>query len=287
MLVDAQAAVALENNPASPWHAVARACLGHAGFVTGDLRLARHHLAAAVAGPLVPLTVRVLAYAMLSLCEAEQGDRAASLRHAELAMGVVTDHAMQADPHVVPAYTAGGVALAAQGRLPEAMKAFEVGLRCSPQSPGLGRWPLVHHLVAMAGVTGRMGDPDGRADLLLAEVDTLTPWPDAWMAATQARVAAARTQIPAATRKPPVVSPVGSASLTAREREVLHRLQGHQTLREIAGDLWVSYNTVKTITCSVYRKLGAHSRSEAVTIASGQKQASTPPEHQTYRRAVR
>ena len=67
--------------------------------------------------------------------------------------------------------------------------------------------------------------------------------------------------------EPPVVSPVVGESLTAREREILHRLQGHQTLREIAGDLWVSYNTVKTITGSVYRKLGAHSRSQAVTIA--------------------
>ena len=67
------------------------------------------------------------------------------------------------------------------------------------------------------------------------------------------------------------VDPPGvGESLTPREREILHRLQGHQTLREIAGDLWVSYNTVKTITSSVYRKLGAHSRSQAVTIARQQ-----------------
>ena len=39
-----------------------------------------------------------------------------------------------------------------------------------------------------------------------------------------------------------------------REREILQRLQGSETLREIAGDLFVPYNTVKTITSSVYRK---------------------------------
>ena len=127
----------------------------------------------------------------------------------------------------------------------------------------------------MAGVTARMGDPDGRADLLLAEVATLTPWADASMATTRTRVAAARTPEPAATRNGSVDRPGVGESLTAREREILHRLQGHQTLRQIAGDLWVSYNTVKTITSSLYRKLGAHSRSEAVTIARQQHASTT------------
>src|SRR5688500_6782179 len=82
------------------------------------------------------------------------------------------------------------------------------------------------------------------------------------MAATRARIDAARNLIPAATREPSVIG----ESLTVREREILQRLRGSQTLREIAADLHVSDNTVKTITSSVYRKLGAHSRSEAVTI---------------------
>ena len=54
--------------------------------------------------------------------------------------------------------------------------------------------------------------------------------------------------------------PLGGGPLTPREQEILHRLHGSQTLREIAGDLYVSHNTVKTITSSLYRKLGAHSR---------------------------
>ena len=274
MLSDAQEAVALENHT-SPWHAVAQAGLGQAGFVTGDLRLAHHHLAAAAAAPYVPRAVRILAYAVLSLCEAEQGDHAASRRHARLAMDVVTDHAMQMHPNVLPAYTAHGAVLAGQGRLPAAMATFEVGLRSARRAPGPSPWALIHHLIAMAGVTARMGDPDGRADLLLAEVATLTPWADASMATTRTRVAAARTPEPAATRNGSVDRPGVGESLTAREREILHRLQGHQTLRQIAGDLWVSYNTVKTITSSLYRKLGAHSRSEAVTIARQQHASTT------------
>ena len=57
--------------------------------------------------------------------------------------------------------------------------------------------------------------------------------------------------------------------MTPRELEILHRLRGSQTLREIAADLYVSHNTVKTLTLSLYRKLGAHSRSEVLTISAG------------------
>jgi LuxR family transcriptional regulator, maltose regulon positive regulatory protein len=49
--------------------------------------------------------------------------------------------------------------------------------------------------------------------------------------------------------------------------EVLRRLQSSQSLREIANDLYVSHNTIKTFTVSLYRKLGVHSRSEAIAIA--------------------
>ena len=58
-------------------------------------------------------------------------------------MNIVTDHAMQANPNVLPAYTAHGVALAAQGRLPEAMATLEVGLDASRQTPGLS--PVAAH----------------------------------------------------------------------------------------------------------------------------------------------
>jgi LuxR family transcriptional regulator, maltose regulon positive regulatory protein len=57
------------------------------------------------------------------------------------------------------------------------------------------------------------------------------------------------------------------AALTPRERQILHRLRGTQTLREIAADLFVSHNTVKTLTLSLYRKLGVHSRAEVVALA--------------------
>ena len=55
--------------------------------------------------------------------------------------------------------------------------------------------------------------------------------------------------------------------LTERERQVLQYLPSHRTVRQIARLMVVSANTVKTHQKNVYRKIGATSRDEAVTIA--------------------
>ena len=55
--------------------------------------------------------------------------------------------------------------------------------------------------------------------------------------------------------------------LTERERQVLQYLPSHRTVRQIAKLMLVSANTVKTHQKNVYRKTGATSRDEAVTIA--------------------
>jgi LuxR family transcriptional regulator, maltose regulon positive regulatory protein len=60
----------------------------------------------------------------------------------------------------------------------------------------------------------------------------------------------------------------GPSALTIAELRVLRFLPSHRSFREIAGQLGVSANTVKTQAHAVYRKLGAASRSEAVARAS-------------------
>lgn len=61
--------------------------------------------------------------------------------------------------------------------------------------------------------------------------------------------------------RPPVALP---EPLTARELTVLRALREEASLRCIAEDLFVSHNTVKSHARAVYRKLGAHSRAEAL-----------------------
>jgi len=60
----------------------------------------------------------------------------------------------------------------------------------------------------------------------------------------------------------------GPSSLTIAELRVLRFLPTHRSFREIAAQLGVSPNTVKSQAHAVYRKLGASSRSEAVTRGS-------------------
>lgn len=64
----------------------------------------------------------------------------------------------------------------------------------------------------------------------------------------------------------PHESPRGPA-LTDREREVLDSIARGSTNREIAGELFLSPHTVKEHTSSLYRKLGARNRADAVQKA--------------------
>ena len=56
----------------------------------------------------------------------------------------------------------------------------------------------------------------------------------------------------------------GASALTTAERRILPLLGTHLSFREIAAELFVSRHTVRSQAMSVYRKLGASSRSQAV-----------------------
>ena len=62
--------------------------------------------------------------------------------------------------------------------------------------------------------------------------------------------------------RPTLVEP-----LTERERQVLGYLPTHLTMRQIGKAMYLSTNTVKTHVKAIYRKMGAFSRHDAVTIA--------------------
>jgi LuxR family maltose regulon positive regulatory protein len=69
-------------------------------------------------------------------------------------------------------------------------------------------------------------------------------------------------------RLPPGPAAVATADeLTHRELAVLRRLVSPLTNQEIAGELAVSTNTVKTHVRALYRKLGVGSRADAVAVA--------------------
>jgi LuxR family transcriptional regulator, maltose regulon positive regulatory protein len=66
---------------------------------------------------------------------------------------------------------------------------------------------------------------------------------------------------------PVPAGPVIVEKLSAREREILKLVAGMLTTAEVAGQLYISINTVKTHLKSIYRKLAVSHRNEAVRRA--------------------
>ena len=264
MLADARRAASLETDRSTPWYATAQAGLGHAWYVAGDLTRATDSLTAAAEAPAAATAIRVLALGTLALCQAERGRPEDGQTAAEAAMRLVDSSALRPSPQGVFAFTALGAARVATGHVDEGLTLFDEGLRTRRQVSGLSPWPMIHHLIAMSIAVAGAGQRV-RAEQLLAEAQRLCGWSDDGMGAMRARLARARA----------IVHRRGSRSaalgepLTRRELEVLNRLQGPESLRELGDQLYVSRNTVKTLTSTVYRKLGVHSREEAVRAARG------------------
>jgi LuxR family maltose regulon positive regulatory protein len=116
----------------------------------------------------------------------------------------------------------------------------------------------VQALVELARAYLALVDPAGARAVLEQVHGILQQRPDLGTLATAARRLEERvSQITAAT-------PVGASSLTAAELRLVPLLPTHLSYPEIGERLFISRHTVKTQASSVYRKLGASSRKEAV-----------------------
>jgi LuxR family maltose regulon positive regulatory protein len=119
----------------------------------------------------------------------------------------------------------------------------------------------VQTLAVMARAYLVLGDVNGARAVLLDAAEVLRHRPDLGVLVDE--VARVRESIN--TRSHPVSG--WESSLTAAELRLLPLLTTHLTFREIGDRLFVSRNTVKTQAISIYRKLGASSRGEAVQRA--------------------
>ncbi|MFF5233330.1 response regulator transcription factor [Dactylosporangium sp. NPDC000521] len=63
------------------------------------------------------------------------------------------------------------------------------------------------------------------------------------------------------------ITPPADAPLSPGEIAVMRHLAGHRTVHEIAVELHLSPNTVKTHVASIYRKLAVHTRRDAIRAA--------------------
>jgi LuxR family maltose regulon positive regulatory protein len=266
MLASARRAAELETDGNTPWYAVATTALGHASYVIGDLDTAARVLPNAAYGEAAPSLIRIMALASLSLTQAELGQFDRSRKSAEESMEVVEARSLRALPSGSMAYTALGQSQAASGQLTEAMVTLEQGLSLLRKNPGVSPWPMIHHLLVIGRVAIMSGDlPLARR--LLDDVARLMRQYQEGMSDQQGMSAMiARLDVAQRSLRQGHVEGPHTEALTGREIDVLRRLAGSLSIGEIASELYLSPNTVKTHTTALYRKLGARSRSEAVKI---------------------
>jgi LuxR family maltose regulon positive regulatory protein len=119
-------------------------------------------------------------------------------------------------------------------------------------------WYHVEARALLARVALRLSDVPSARDLLGQAGRYLRLTPDAVVLKGLLDEATAQAE---AVLKASVIGP---SLLTTAELRVLQLLPTHLSFREIAGELYVSTNTVKTQAHAAYRKLDASSRSEAV-----------------------
>ena len=261
MTAGAQRAVELETDGQSPFFALARTARGQAAYISGDLDLAANMLEKASYNEAAPALIRVLAMSTLSLVEAERGRDARSGDLARAAMQVVVRQGLRSAPQASLAFAALGRAQAAAGELDAAMATLEEGLILRRGNPRLSPWPTLHHLLVTAPVALSAGQLplaeqlSDEASLMISSFrDDMGPMTER-LRSIQDTLRARRADAGA------------TYELTDRETDVLRLLQGPLTLHEIASQLHLSANTVKTHSNAVYKKLGAHSRTEAVRRA--------------------
>jgi LuxR family transcriptional regulator, maltose regulon positive regulatory protein len=144
-----------------------------------------------------------------------------------------------------------GDSTAARQQLTGAQRLRPVLTYAIPHLAAQARIELAHVHLALADIAGTR--------TLVREVnEILNRRPDLGTLTGEAR--ALRTQL-SATRGP---SASGASSLTAAELRLLPLLATHLSFPEIAATLFLSLSTVKSQAMSLYRKLGANSRSQAV-----------------------
>ena len=145
-----------------------------------------------------------------------------------------------------------GDVAAAQRELVSAQRLRPLLTYAYPHLAVQARIELIRVRLALADVAG--------AKTLMREIDDiLKRRPDLGTLVGEAR--ALRTRL-SAERAPSVP---GASSLTAAELRVLPMLATHLSFPEIGAEMFLSPHTVKSQAMSIYRKLGASSRHQAVT----------------------
>lgn len=147
-----------------------------------------------------------------------------------------------------------------------------------PGMDGITATEIIHHdlpgteVIALTSVLGESDDSSVVGAVRAGAVGYLLKTSDADELRRAVHAAAAgQVQLsPAAAKRlvREVTAPAGDAALTARERQVLVLLAKGMANKEIARDLRIGQQTVKTYVSNILNKLGVHTRTQAALHAA-------------------
>ncbi len=247
----------------SPWRPVLCLAKGVSQHLTGDRETARAALeeGADLALGKAPV-LAALCMAVDGMIAIEERDWSLAIELTDRAMAVVAERDLTDYPVTALVFAAAAAARAHEGRADEAKRDLRCGLDLLAALGDYIPWYGADARILLAHASLWLADIVG-ARTLLAEASRLArKTPDAvifqqWFDEAWGYMDSLAE-----------ASMSGPSALTIAELRVLRFLPSHRSFREIAMQLGVSANTVKTQAHAVYRKLGAASRSEAVTRAS-------------------
>jgi ATP/maltotriose-dependent transcriptional regulator MalT len=256
----AREALALEHGP---WRAISANCLGTAFYWLDEPAQARQQLEATieVGRELVPL-VALFAIGLLALLDCDRQDWNAVSRRLHGARQMIDRGGLGEYWMTAGVELAGGLASEHHDDLAGA----EIAMARSLVLYRRGQAPVetANALLHLARVHARQGhdpvanDEIGEAALLIGSCPDPGPRVERLLGQARRR---ARTE-GRLTRRP-----AGVEELSDGEVRVLRLLASDLTQREIGAELYLSLNTIKSHTRSIFRKLGAASREQAVARA--------------------
>jgi LuxR family transcriptional regulator, maltose regulon positive regulatory protein len=246
----------------SPWRAVLCLLKGTGEHLLGDSRscVATLERGAGLSAMSAP-SVASLCLAVQAMVAVEREDWEAADELTDRAGRLLEGAGLDTYPLSALAYAASAAVGAHQGRVDRAKHDLRRGIELLAELGDYIPWYGAQTRILLAHASLWLADVVG-ARALLAEASRLArKTPDAVIFQQWFDRAWAYMDTLAES------SLSGPSSLTIAELRILRFLPSHRSFREIASQLGVSANTVKTQAHAVYRKLGAASRSEAVARA--------------------
>jgi LuxR family maltose regulon positive regulatory protein len=275
-------AAALAENGADDVFVAAHAALAGALYFAGEFDEAWEAALRAVEHPdaMHRAPGYALAQATLALIAADRGRLTSARSHAEQARSILGRINSSRSWLGANAAVAAGVALVGEGDLASAEREFAL-------AEPLFRDELatVHHahvLVRLAAVRCRRGRLDEGDATLRQAREAIAELADSGIVSRMAaEVGHELARMRAQASDGPLLEPPTEAELT-----VLQMLPTDLSAREIGRELFLSANTVRSHTRSIYRKLGVRSREAAVARASALGLLTTPRHRRGLQRPV-